>query len=186
MTWIIITLVVALILGPIMYLVPTPKDKRLSALRLAARKAGLVVKISSLPKLDPQAFERVTAGGKALEPKIACTAYELPMPQGLSGFGEFSLLRLPPEPTVSINEVLPGWSLQPNSTAWVAYMASQESVATLTKSLASLPPDSVGFSVNARYVACYWQERATVEDTRIAEIQSALSVIADDLVARYG
>ena len=186
MTWIIIILVVAVILGPIMYLVPTPKDKRLSALRLAARKVGLVVKISSLPKLDPQASERVTAGGKTLDPKIACTAYELPMTPGLADFGEFTLLRMPANPTMPVDEVLSGWSLQPGSPAWATYAACDKPTEVLRQTLDKLPPDSLGFSVNDRYVACYWRERATADDGRIAEIHTALAAFVDDLRVRFG
>ena len=93
MTWIIIILVIAVVLGPIMHLVPSAKDKRLTALRAAARRCGLTVKITTAPKLDPTAAERVTAGGKTLEPYWSCTAYQIPMAQNLVGVGEFLLLK---------------------------------------------------------------------------------------------
>ena len=58
MQWLVIILILALVIGPVAYLLPSKKDKRLAALRLRARQLGLHITLSRLPKLDPSAEER--------------------------------------------------------------------------------------------------------------------------------
>ena len=76
MGWIIAVFVIALVLGPVMYLKPSAKENRLAALRLAARKAGLTVKLDSIPTFDPEPAERVSAGGEVRQTTRSCAAYQ--------------------------------------------------------------------------------------------------------------
>ena len=203
MTWIIIILVIAVVLGPIMHFVPSAKDKRLTALRAAARRCGLTIKISTAPKLDPSAAERVTAGGKTLEPQWSCTAYQIPMTQNLVGVGELLLLKIPEQPTVGIDEVVPGWSLydgvigsgaNQNSTSprgssrefWSRYSAVEASVDLLKRALAKLPDDTLALSIDSRLIACFWQERAAAESSAVEDIHASLHELKNHLCARFG
>ncbi|MEM9624471.1 MAG: hypothetical protein AAF993_22715, partial [Pseudomonadota bacterium] len=91
MTWLILILVLAMVIGPVMYLVPSARDKRLAELRSQARIAGLGVKLSTLPKLDPSADERVSAGGVIKEAANSCVAYQLPIQGQLPTVTQFTL-----------------------------------------------------------------------------------------------
>ena len=199
MTWIIIILVIAVVLGPIMYLVPSARDKRLTALRAAARRSGLTVKISTAPKLDPTAAERVTAGGKVLDPHWSCTAYQIPMMQNLADVGEMMLLKIPAQPTVEIDEVVPGWSLHDGSSRsggsqeeganrefWSRYSAVEASVDLLKRALAQLPDDALALSIDSRLIAVFWRERAAADSSAVEDIHGSLHELKDDLCARFG
>ncbi len=159
-----------------MYLLPSAKDKRLVMLRQAARKHGLMVKITSVPKLDPTAQERVTAGGKTLEPKYAAASYELPLNTRLRGVGEVMLVRMPDAPTVPLTEALPGWALGADSDQafWQRLTALPEAVDVIGDVLASLPEGSLGCSLNDRYVSCYWTEKLGSDEDTVAGIEASL------------
>ena len=79
MVWIVIALVLIAAVGPVFYLLPTKASRRQAALRTAARQAGLVVEIASVPKPDAQAAELVSSGGEPRDAKIDCAAYRLPL-----------------------------------------------------------------------------------------------------------
>lgn len=188
MNWLIIILVLALAIGPVLYLLPNAKDKRLTALREQARRLGLSVKITSLPKLDPSASERVSAGGKRLDPRVMCASYELPMAQSVREVEPLLFLRLPLEPTVPVREVFDGWALHGDSSAefWARYSSDQRSLGVLHECIDRLPRDTLGVAVDERFVSCYWQEKSAAESNVVAQIQAGLAMLRDQLCGRFG
>ena len=93
MVWIVIALVLIAAVGPVFYLMPTKASRRQAALRTAARQAGLVVEIASVPKPDAQAAELVSSGGEPRDAKIDCAAYRLPLARRLVQAPRWMLLR---------------------------------------------------------------------------------------------
>jgi len=166
MGWIIAVFVIALVLGPVMYLKPSTKENRLAALRLAARKAGLTVKLDSIPTFDPEPAERVSAGGEVRQTTRSCAAYQRgitlsePMPI------QFRVLRMPPTPTVPVNEVHPGWALDQGLEGSFENKVGQSIYGLLDKA----PAFCVGFSVDVRFLSCYWFEQAQEGGTEVDEI----------------
>ena len=77
MAWIIIIGILLVAIGPVLYVMPSKRDKQLIALRSQARTAGLTVDISHIPDLNATAIDKVSAGGKKREPKIKCATYTL-------------------------------------------------------------------------------------------------------------
>ena len=132
MNWLIIILIVFVVIGPVLYLLPNARDKRLIALREQARHAGLAVQITSVPKLDPAAHERVSAGAKTLEPKRLCSAYKMPVATKVVGVEALLLLKKPEFPTVLVNEVVPGWVLHNDSSLsfWRTYAGKVDDALT--------------------------------------------------------
>lgn len=187
MTWLIIVLVVAMIVGPVMYLVPSAKDKRLTALRAAARQAGLTVQLTNVAKLDPADSERVSAGGMHRQPTVACTAYQLPVTRRLVGFESLMLIKMPPHPTVTTTEVLDGWSLDANTSrqAWTGYAANPENASLLATAIAELPGDALAVGLDKRFVACFWLEKADPQGEAVANILGILVELRDDLYSRF-
>ncbi len=184
MTWLILILVLAMVIGPVMYLLPSDKDKRLTDLRLAARKAGLTVKITSVPKLDPTAEERVSASGKVLDPKIPCASYELPLSRPLRKPGEFCLLKIPGNATVPVTEVRPGWAIAGDAANpfWKAFAGRTEALKQLDGCLERLPTDVLAFGCTHRTVACYWREKTDESAAAVDTVKSALSMVAIPLL----
>ena len=188
LTWLIVVLVLIVAVGPVLYLLPNAKDKRLTGLREQARQLGLTVKITSLPKLDPPAHEQVTAGGKALQPRNACTAYKAPVRGNLSDFKEILIIRIPAEPTMPYNEVAPGWALAAECSLpfWRSYVAAEQALEVLLAATARLPADTLAVGLDDRYVACYWLEKARPEDSVVSDMRDVLHELTGDLTARFG
>ncbi len=188
MTWLIIFLVVALVIGPILYLLPNERDKRLTAIRAVARAQGLSIQITSVAKLDPSAAERVSAGGKTLQPKTSCAGYKLPIGQKLSVTGEFMLIKLPPSPSVVVNEVLPGVALSVDSDKrlWAQYNAGGGASKLIEDAFRRLPADTLAIAVESRNVVCFWQEKAKADGGQVEIIRAVLGDLRDDLQARFG
>ena len=175
----------AVIIGPVLYLVPNAKDKRLTALRMKARGMGLTIQLSSVAKLDPTADERVSAGGKHRDPRIACAAYQLPMGQNDLMRGHLTLQPMPTAPTVSVREVLPGWALtEERNGLWATYDRHGAGVAALNKAAQRLPKDCLGVAIDHRFVACYWREQATAESEILEALYAALVELREDYCER--
>tara|TARA_A100001037_G_scaffold151989_1_gene137215 strand:+ start:76 stop:615 length:540 start_codon:yes stop_codon:yes gene_type:complete len=75
MEWILILTVLIIGFGPILWLRPSKKDRRLSAIRTAARGQDFIVQKGSLLKLNPDPTERVSAGGQSRFPIVECMVY---------------------------------------------------------------------------------------------------------------
>lgn len=188
MNWLIIVVVLLVAVGPVLYLLPSASDKRLSALRMQARKAGLNVKITHLPKLNPESHERVSAGGKTLETRVSCVAYQLPLGGSVRDVSDLVLLRIPDQPTVPVREVIPGWSLHPQSdqASWQQFAGDAATLEDLQSALAAFPQDALGCGLNDRFVTCYWREKAKPESDAVAAIVKALTPLQQDLRRRFG
>ena len=174
MSWIIIIGVFILAAGPLFYLMPTAKDKRLTALRMHARQLGFTLQLDALLKLDPSADERVTAGGQARSTQTECMRYQLPLGRTLNHLPPITLQRLPAAPTVPTVTVIEGWglaagaanapgasdSLAKNTATWQQQGLLLESIRV---ALLELPDDVLGFSIDGRCVGVFWLERPTQE-----------------------
>lgn len=105
MVWIVIALVLIAAVGPVFYLMPSKSSRRQAALRTAARQAGLVVEVGSVPKLDADAAERVSSGGTPRDAKVDCAVYRLPLARRLLQAPRWMLLKSTRE-----NRFLDGWT----------------------------------------------------------------------------
>ncbi|NKI17208.1 hypothetical protein HCU74_07205 [Spongiibacter sp. KMU-166] len=74
MFWLIVIGVLAFMLAPILWIIPSPRQKRQIALRDVARKQGILVQIGSLPQSRRQRVRK--------EGQIPGLAYCLMLPKG--------------------------------------------------------------------------------------------------------
>ncbi len=148
MVWLLIALVLVVAFGPLLYLRPSPRDRRLSALRSKAVSEGLVVEIGNLDKRDSTAEERVNSAGRERHPTISLALYRQPLSRKLRLVEPLRLQR-DPEGRGDI----PGWHLTgaltpPRSDFW----------AVLTELLASMPTGVEAFDVDSRFASVFWRE----------------------------
>ena len=170
MAWLFILLGLVLVLGPVLYLMPTRRDKEQAMLRSCARAAGLVVELTTLHKVDSEAHERVSASAQPRQPRIQCVRYGLPMGSPLSGLPEVHLVR-------GRNS---DWQADPEYPA----VANNELVLLLRPLLGSLPGSARGLAVTASLVWVYWLESldgtASGQD-RVGEIRQAMATIREQV-----
>ena len=162
-TWLILILVLALVIGPVMYLVPSKKDKRLSGLRELARIKGISVKISSLLKVNPESHERVSSSGHTQYPKVNCVLYgKSPKVPLLSIYG-LDLLRVNQGSTIPLTEIVSGWAIEepvPNSELSPLVPSVLQQLAKVEK---FLPQDCLGLHLSKPLVGIYWLEKSTAQ-----------------------
>ena len=159
MTWLIIVVILIVAFGPVMWLMPSQRDRYLSKLRQQAHLEGLVVELRRLPKVNPTPEERVSAGGVVREPVVECMAYTRMLPRRMHALGDWRLLR--DENSREVMAVPAGWSIDrgfTNSTAGVG-----EVTELLPGLLDELPTDVIGIEVTSSAVSLYWLERAGSE-----------------------
>ncbi|MEZ5560374.1 MAG: hypothetical protein R3E86_17755 [Pseudomonadales bacterium] len=177
MAWVIILIVLLVAFGPILWLRPSRRDRRLARMRQAAREAGLNVTMVRVPKLEPELSERVTSGGRVLEPVIECAAYQQPLPRKLRLQPGWRLLRgsngLP---------AVPGWVFEVGRKPSDPVL--RNTLDALASILARVPEDVIGVEVADLFVAVYWLEKPSTVGASGATSGTAAADSPD--VARVG
>lgn len=172
--WIVLVLVAAVAIGPILYLLPSKRDKRAAAFRREALQAGLVVELAHVPKLDAAAAERVSAGGKRRDPAVDCVAYRLPLPKRLPAAPRWYLLR-----SEGDDQDMPGWTaLQPPASVPKLAADYWRDVRAIVE---ALPPGCVGLQADAGALAWLGHEVEAAGDARqaVARVRDALAAIGE-------
>ena len=166
MEWVIILLILLVAFGPVMWLMPTRKDRRLAGLRQRAKQEGLDVDIRRLPKLNPDPEDRVTPGGRPLPLVRECAAYSRPLPRKLRHHPAWRLMRgragedgLPG---------LPGWVFEYRRKPDHPRLPAQlEALAPLFE---DLPAVVIAVELEPRGLAFYWLEGPGTGPDRVAEL----------------
>ena len=178
MTWLIIAIILAAAFGPITKMMPSKKERRLSALRLKARTCGLVVEIRRLAAVNPEAHQRVSAGGKLRDASFDCAAYGLHFSGDSGGVERWQILR---DVQQSRNSPTPGWTWQLRSETKTGFWQAMQVV------LATLPEDCLAVEFDDSIVRCYWLEQIENDHDvgkKIEIIRCALHKIVEILLGR--
>lgn len=179
MTWIIIVVVLLVAFGPVFWLVPSRKDKRLAALRSRARADGLLVDIRRLPKLNPNPEDRVSAGGRVREPTVECAAYGRMFARKLRYLPGWRILRAPPE---GEPDPFADWQYDQRPTGeGRAYLGAM--LPLVRTALDRLSDDVIGFEVEPRGTFAYWLEKPGSTVETVGELASTLADLEADLTA---
>ncbi len=165
MAWLWIVLALILAIGPIAYLVPSRRDRRLAKLRMQARLEGGLVELENLPKLNAQAHERVSAGGIARDPKQPCARYLLAGGKALRDTPELQVLKHPDgswqrDPAVG----------RPVAATWLALLESAAE---------GLPSDTLAIALRDRHVSVCWLESHPADEATVTALYGALRALRD-------
>jgi len=168
MTWLIIIVVLIVAFGPVMWLVPSKRDRRLAAMRQQARQEGLLVEMRRLPKVDAAPEDRVTAGGRVREAVQELAVYQQPLKRRLRHLPRWRLLRSGPG-----IEALPGWAFEigkkpqhPNLDA---------AIQALEPVFARLPADVLALECQDRTLDAYWLEKPENGPADVAVLADTLT-----------
>lgn len=93
MTWLIVGGLLILAFAPILWLMPTKRDRQLVRLREQARREGLMVEVAALPKRGARPEDRVGADGVARDATQPCCAYRMLASKPWRGAPRWFLLR---------------------------------------------------------------------------------------------
>jgi hypothetical protein len=174
MTWVLIVLVLVIAFGPVLWLVPSKRDKRLSAMRSRARSEGLIVEVRRIPKPDPDPEDRVSAGGKVRNPVIECASYALALPRSLKVLPAWRVLR---KASDGRPDPFDDWQYdQRPKGEGRAHLDAVLALAAMT--LDELPEDVVALEVSPRMVLAYWLERPGSNEQSVPPLAATLKDFA--------
>ncbi len=181
MTWLLIAVVLLVAFGPVLWLIPSKKDKRLAAMRERGRQEGLVVEMRRIPKATPDPTDRVTAGGKVLDPVVECASYRLMLPRRLRHLPGWRVLRH----AESDGDPFPGWSYdqRPKGDAR-AYLSRM--LEALRPQVTALPADVAALEIASGAVVAYCLERPGTSADSVTELAETLRALEAVLVALEG
>lgn len=107
MDWLIIAVLLLVAFGGIAYVVPSKFQRRVSQLRLEARRRGIFTSSRTVPDLDAEAEDRVTSGGKVRQREELCVVYDLGYPISVQDPPQWQLVRYKKSQLP-----IPGWLLR--------------------------------------------------------------------------
>ena len=169
MIWIIIVIVLLAAFGPVLYMIPTRRDRRLARLRERARAQGFVIELHPVRQTDPPAEARVTAGGAVRVPMHKSVGYTLAFPTKLERVASWCVLR-------DARSVTP-------ATGWLTESGDPESISVLDGLLDRLPEDVVGVELKIRTLTCYWLESAPADEAAVDDLKAQMQQIRSRLEA---
>ena len=162
MTWIIIVGIFLLAFVPLVYAIPSSRQRRQARLRKRATSDGVRVEVMYIPKMSADASEMVNAAGKILDPKIECAAYQLLLPKPID-LPNLLLLKISNENKGSIFKVLDGWGVR-NQHEMECFRDHTDLVKLIEVSVASLPDDVLAFEFTRNKVSLLWRENDELEE----------------------
>ena len=173
LAWAVIPLVLMIVVAPIFYVLPTSRDKYLTALRLRAKKSGCLVKMASLDRLDVNESELVLSSGRAVQPKHKLMSYVWPIKSKRDFHDSFLFRRVSDRVPQSMSRLSTDWGLFTEKTLinkagelncgvsfWDEYRNE------LINIFGTLPSDVQGLSIDSKRLAIFWNEGQGEINTR--------------------
>ena len=176
MVWLVIVLILIVAIGPIFWLMPSRRERRLAALRQRAYRHGMRVSLRRLPAGDVAPEDRVTAGGRALDTSREYAAYVMPLEKRLRNLPSWRVLR-----GGEGMSAVAGWAFEagkrPEHVELPAVLEAMEPF------LSSLPEDVVAVECEPHSLAAYWREGPGTTPERVDDLAQRLTAGATALTA---
>jgi hypothetical protein len=177
MAWWVILLLLVAAFGPILWIVPSRRDRLLASLRSGARRRGLLVELAQLPDLAAPLEARVSAGGIPRDPMLSCAAYRQSMSRAVNHAPRWRLLAVGPATTAGVDSAgpVPGWVFDGKAGGDEAYWERG------AERLSRLPEGVIGVEADRNQVSVFWRERVAIEqiDSMLDDLAEALQGLAD-------
>lgn len=173
MAWTIVAIVLLAAVGPLLWLLPSRRQRQQAEWRTAARRHGLAVELAAVENPDAPAQERVSSAGEPLLAERRCVAYRLPLVPPLSDGPRWRLVKSEREP-----RYLAGW-LAPTPPAGVPTPAA-DYWHQLGPLIDALPGGCIAVEATAGAVSWFGLESGGEDDaaTAVAAIVAGLGAIA--------
>ena len=165
LAWAVIPLVLMIVAAPILYVLPTGRDKYLTALRIMAKKSGCLVKMASLDKVDADGSELVRSSGRVVQPKYQLMSYTWPIQSKADFHHSFLFRRISDRIPQSISRLSEDWGLVVETTQINGAAEPDNRVSFLDKYaneliniFQALPLDVQGLSIDSKRLVIFWNE----------------------------
>ena len=165
LAWAVIPLVLMIVAAPIFYVLPTSRDKYLTALRLKAKNSGCLVKMASLDKLDVNESELVRSSGRVIQPKYQLMSYTRLIQSKVDFHHSFLFRRISDRTPQSISRLSKDWGIFMETTQINETVESDNRVSFVDKYanelmsiFETLPSDVQGLSIDSKRLVIFWNE----------------------------
>ncbi len=165
LAWAVIPLVLMIVAAPIFYVLPTSRDKYLTALRLRAKNSGCLVKMASLDKLDVNESELVRSSGRVVQPKYQLMSYTRLIQSKVGLHHSFLFRRISDRTPQSISRLSKDWGIFRETTQINGIAEPDNRVSFLDKYanelmsiFQTLPSDVQGLSIDSKRLVIFWNE----------------------------
>ena len=165
LAWAVIPLVLMIVAAPIFYVLPTSRDKYLTALRLRAKNSGCLVKMASLDKLDVNESELVRSSGRVVQPKYQLMSYTRLIQPKVDLHHSFLFRRISDRTPQSISRLSEDWGIFRETTQINGIAEPDNRVSFLDKYVnelisifQALPSDVQGLSIDSKRLVIFWNE----------------------------
>lgn len=159
MGWVIAVVVISMVLAPLMWIMPTPTQKRQARMREAARQCGLQVRIGPLPQTRRDKVRR--------QPEETGVSYIRQHPRSRTQWPRWIAWREVPEGESRLPERL-----------------APEQRQLLQDILEQLPADAVAVECNQQGLIVYWRERG--DEATVRQLAQLLERMAQSIGAENG
>ena len=165
LAWAVIPLVLMIVAAPIFYVLPTSRDKYLTALRLRAKDSGCLVKMATLDKLDFNGSEHVLSSGRVVQPKYQLKSYTRLIQPKVDFHHSFLFRRISDRTSQSIFRLSKDWGLVMETTQIDGTAELDNRVSFLDKYanelidiFQALPLGVQGLSIDSKRLVIFWNE----------------------------
>ena len=163
MGWIIVVIALLVAIGPVLYLIPSKRDRRLARLRQQAKLTGFIVELHPVRQTNPELADRVTAGGQVRTPTHPSVAYTLRLTRKIQHLSLWRVLRDEHSTTP-----IAGWQLD---------QGEPESLKALPGLLDALPEDVVGVELKRMAFTCFWLENPPAAEAEVDGLKATMEAI---------
>ncbi len=169
MNWVVIALILLAIVGSMMWMMPSPRQRVQALLRQKAMRLGFQVQIARI--LLPRAL------GEAVADERDCVAYRIPRLSAASAQSRNPSKQSIPWQIFQLQSYatdgLPaGWSWSKGEG-----QLQNDALQLITELIAALPEDVYGLESTPVSVSVYWEERGTPET--VEQIQQLLNRLVE-------
>ena len=175
MDWLIIAVFLLVGFGGIAYVLPSKFQRRVSQLRLEARRQGVFTSSRSIPDLDAEAEDRVTSGGKVRQREDLCVVYDLGYPSSDQNLPLWQLVRYKKSQLP-----IPGWLLRDDHLSGVQ-LSNASYWGSVAANIADMPKDCK--SVVSHEAGISWigieSKESVVDGTFLTNLTSALESLRE-------
>ncbi|MEQ8861083.1 MAG: hypothetical protein RIC56_20740 [Pseudomonadales bacterium] len=176
MVWIIIAGIFIVAFGPLLWLRPSARERRLARLRQRAYQLGLRVELRNLPRPDVAAEERVSAGGRPRDVSAEYAAYLCPLDARLRMLPSWRLLRHGDGITA-----LPGWAFEAGRRPDHVHLDA--ALAAAGEVVGELPEDVIALECQSLSLGAYWLEGRETTPEQVDDLARLLRRAAAALTA---
>jgi hypothetical protein len=173
--WIIIIVILLVAFGPLMWLRPSARERRLSKLRQQAYQDGMRVELRRLTPQDPAPEDRVTASGRERTLTVDAPAYIYPFPGRLRMLPKWRILR-----GHDGSPAYPGWVFEPGKRPDHPQLGPL--LELLEPVVQPLPDDVVALECDPQNLAAYWLEGPGTTPARVTDLAGRLAAGARVIV----